>query len=231
MIKGWFDDFIGIIFPRRCHCCDRKLNDGERWICSKCLESLPRTHYHRLKVNPLEDRIIGSERFERATGYFFYSRDSSLSTLIHDFKYRNFPSLASYMGEIVSKELFPTGFFSDVELIIPVPIHFTKKLKRGYNQSEIFAKGLAKGLDLPVAGNLRAVKAHSTQTGKSAEEREKNLAGVFQVKNSDMLKGKHILLVDDVCTTGSTLREALKTIHEATGSECRITVLTLAVTE
>lgn len=219
-----------ILFPEVCHLCDGPLSPGERMLCTRCADRLPRTHYHRMPTNPMEDRFAGRIRFERCTGYFLYTRDSGFARIVHDFKYRKFPSLALELGKIVGRELFTTGFFGDAELIVPVPIHYLKRLRRGYNQAECFARGVAEMTGIPVACNLKAVRGHGTQTGKTAEEREENVRGIFRLKDVDSLRGKHIVVVDDVCTTGSTLREAVETMDKATGGDCRFTLLTIGVT-
>lgn len=174
-------------------------------------------------------RFAGIVPFERATGHFFYSSGSEISQLMQDLKYRRFRNFARFMGETVGNELNMTGFFSDIDAIIPIPMHFLKKARRGYNQTEEIAFGLAQATGLSVDRSLRAQRPHVTQTSLSLEGRQKNLKDVFALRTTHNLDGKHILLLDDVCTTGSTLAEAAATLHK-NASGIRISMLTLGVT-
>ena len=223
-----FDDILSIIFPQRCHICKGHLGEHEKFICQKCVDTLPYTMYHRILFNPVEQRFAGIIRFERATSLLIYTRNSDAAKIIHDFKYREFPSLATLMGMIMAKELYTSGFFNDIDCIIPVPLHFVKRLKRGYNQSRMLAKGVASVIDCHVATNLYARRHHSTQTAKNRYERWQNTTDTFSVKRPHQLEGKHILLIDDVCTTGATLIAAAQAILKIPNT--KISILTLAAT-
>lgn len=221
---------LDFIFPRVCHLCGAPLSaDKEDLICVPCLAQLPRTLYHRQPGNPMEMRFAGLFPFERATGHFFYSPGSELSRLIQDFKYRHFRNLARFMGKIVGTELLLTGFLSDIDYIVPIPMHFIKKARRGYNQTEEIALGISIGTGIPVDTSLRASRPHRTQTSLSHAERRENIHDIFTLKNGNHLRNKHILLLDDVCTTGSTLTEAAETIHRL-NIGIKISMLTLGVT-
>lgn len=217
------------VFPRQCHICGATLSDAEQYICLPCRSKLPRTHYHRQLDNPMEQRFMGLFPFERATGHFFYSRGSDLAILVADFKYHTFRGLARYMGRLIGEELFTTGFLSEIDVIVPVPMHFVKRARRGYNQAVEIALGLANVTDIPLAPNLKAVRQHATQTSKTLEMRRKNVERIFRLKNPGELKEKNILLLDDVCTTGSTLSEAARTILDEL-PDARLWLLTLGVT-
>ncbi|MDE6768501.1 MAG: ComF family protein [Muribaculaceae bacterium] len=221
-------DLLNILFPRKCHICDSSLAPHERFACSHCLADLPRSGFHRRKLNPMEERFAGIFPFERATGHFLYNRDSPLSTLIQDMKYRHFPSIGNMLGEIAGKELFSTGFFSDADLIIPVPMHRWKQIRRGYNQVHHIADGLSQATGIPVNLTLKAVRSHRTQTALNREQRLANTSGLFKVENPDEVAGRHILLIDDVCTTGSTLISSAETIWQA--KPRALSLFTLAVT-
>lgn len=176
----------------------------------------------------MEMLFAGIVPFERATAHFFYAPGSDLAQLIQDFKYRSFPGVAERLGEIMGEELLRVGYFYDIDGILPIPLHFTKRLRRGYNQAECLARGISNGTGVPVLKNLIASRAHRTQTSKSHEERAMNIRGVFDVKGRADLQGKHLLIVDDVCTTGSTLREAALTLH-ALVPDCHISFLPLCI--
>ncbi len=218
-----------IIAPRYCMVCAGHLSDVEHHICNLCRASLPETNFHRKADNPVKQRFAGYTEIEQATALFYYVRHTPLADAIHAFKYRRFPSLAVEFGKEMGKRLFPSGFLSDIDMLIPVPIHFIKRLSRGYNQSERLAAGLGKNCNLPVRTNLYARRNHSTQTGLTPEERIHNIAGVFGVHRPEELHGKHILLIDDVCTTGSTLLACAQTLRQAV-EDIRCSVATLATT-
>ncbi len=205
-------DIVDLMFPPECHVCGAPLAPHDRFVCPGCLSHLPRTGYHRRPLNPMEERFAGKFRFDRATGHFFYSRDSSLSVLIQDMKYRGFPGIGTLLGEVAASELFPTGFFNSVEAIVPVPMHFFKRARRGYNQTDHIAVGISKATGIPVVNALKAVKGHKTQTALSSEERLENLASVFEAVRGDEIEGRGVLVVDDVCTTGATLSAAATTL-------------------
>lgn len=172
---------------------------------------------------------MGIVPYERASGHFFYSRDSQFAGLIHDMKYRRFVGVAEYLGHLVASELLISGFFSDIDLIVPVPMHFMKKARRGYNQSEAIARGIAGVTGLGVSRQLKAVRSHRSQTYMTLDQRIANTSGIFKVNRPELLRGRHLLLVDDVCTTGATLTAASETLLREV-ADCRISMLTLGVT-
>lgn len=220
---------LDILLPRECMLCGAPLGAGEQYICAGCLTRLPRTNYHRRPDNPMEQRFAGLVPYERCAGHFFYTPLSDPALIIQNFKYRHFRNLGRYMGELMGRELMATFFLSDCDVIIPVPMHRWKRARRGYNQTEMLAEGLSRVSGIPADTSLRAVRPHKTQTSLSREERLKNTAGIFRLDNPERFRGKHILLLDDVCTTGATLTSASRAILDAQ-PDVRLTLLTLAVT-
>lgn len=217
------------IFPRSCHICGTRLSPGSRYLCPTCLMRLPRTRFHRIPMNQMEQRFAGKFPFTAATTHFFYSSDTAMATLMHDLKYRQYRGLAKFMGELVAQELLPTSFFTDVDCIIPVPMHPLKQARRGYNQTIEIAEGVSEVLSIPILSNLKAVKPHRTQTRLTLDQRLDNLSGTFAVENPEELRNRHILLLDDVCTTGATLTSCADTLLAAEPS-LRLTLLSLAAT-
>ena len=213
-MNNWAKDFLNFLFPPECHICGTSLAPHEKFVCSLCLNNLQRTGFHRNKMNPMVERFAGKFPFDRATGLFFYSRDSSLSKLVQDMKYRNFPDIGNLLGEKAGEELFSTGFFLDIDYIVPVPMHFFKQLKRGYNQTERIAEGLSHATGIPWIRPMKMTRSHKSQTYMSQSERMENSKGIFRVTNPEIIKNKRILLIDDICTTGSTLSEAAITLWQ-----------------
>lgn len=172
---------------------------------------------------------MGIVPYERAAGFFFYTPDSELAGVIHDLKYHHFKKLGRFMGEVMCRDLLMAGFLNGVDVLMPVPMHWWKQSIRGYNQAEQLCIGLGEDSGIAVSTALRAIKPHRTQTSLSHKERLDNTKGIFLLKHPEEFADKHILLCDDVCTTGATLRSAAEAIVSACPT-ARISLLSLAVT-
>lgn len=228
-MKSFLADIADFFLPRTCHLCGCRLRDTEKVFCVRCIETLPRSLYHLMPMNPMERRFAGIVPFVRATGHFIYSRNSELASAIHDMKYRRFPSVGHRLGEIVGEELNMAGFFSGADCIVAVPMHWWKKARRGYNQADFIAKGLSAATGMPLIHPIEAIRYHKTQTAMTISQRLENLEGSFRVNDPDSLRGKGLVLIDDVCTTGSTLRAISQEII-AVVPDCRLYLLSLCVT-
>ena len=229
MLKNWIKDILNLIYPAECHLCGNMLSPNERFICQPCIETLPRTGYHRFLRNPMEERFAGHFPFVAATGHFFYSKDSSLSRLIQDMKYRSFPSIGNKLGEIAGQDLYSTGFLSDIDVIVPLPMHFFKKAKRGYNQTDHIAAGISQATGIPLYNALKMTRLRKTQTSLSRTKRLTNVESLFAVNPGTNLNERGVLLVDDICTTGATIGAAAKTLAD-TFPKIRLYLFALAVT-
>lgn len=219
-----------ILFPRVCAVCGRPLVSGEDVMCLGCLVDLPRTNQHLRQPNDIHTRLISLHApLERCASLFHYHRENPYSRLIKGAKYRGRPSIGRKLARMFATELKPTGFFDRIDLIIPIPIHLFRFLSRGYNQTHYIARGISDVTGIEVCDNLRASRPHSAQARKGAEARRVNAAGTFSVLRPRELAGHHILVVDDVITTGSTMVSALDTIKNAEPS-ARLSVLSLALT-
>ena len=167
---------------------------------------------------------------ERAAAYYFYHRDSAYTNLIISAKYRGRPKIAEHLAHEFATKIKSDGFFDGIDMIIPVPMHRSKKINRGYNQTDYIAHGLNLATGIRISHNLVATKKHDTQTRKSAYNRWLNAQNTYKVKNPKEIDGRHILLIDDVITTGATLMACADAIHKAAPT-ATISILTLAATE
>lgn len=226
-LERWLRGLAYLFFPRRCVVCGRCLEEGEEVLCLRCNMDMPRTNWHLEKDNPVEQQFWGKIPLERATSYFLYHKGSDFRRMLHLLKYEGREDIGRTMGRFMAEEMVASGFFNGVDFIVPVPLHPRKQRARGYNQSERLAEGIAEvtGIVMDVRAVSRRVYSQ-TQTRKSAYERWENVAGIFQVEHPERYVGKHILLVDDVLTTGSTITACADAFAGIEG--LRISVLTLA---
>ena len=230
LIKDWLGSFLSLLFPRCCLVCGRPLAKGEECICTMCNINLPRTNYHLQEDNPVEQLFWGKVPLERATSFFFYRKGSDFRQILHQLKYGGRKELGATMGRYMASELLPSGFFKGIDVIIPVPLHKKKQQLRGYNQSEWIVRGIAAvtGISVNTESIIRR-KNTETQTRKPTFERWENVDGIFELHSSEHLPGKHVLIVDDVLTTGATTVACASALMEVQG--IRISILTLAVAE
>ncbi len=205
-LARYFNDFLELFFPPVCVTCGNRLINQENFICLDCWHDLPVTRFQYEKENKVAQLFWGRVQVENATAYFSYKKGSRYQQLIHSVKYRGLKELGFETGKRFGFELKESPLFQSVDIIVPVPLHPKKEKKRGFNQSDWIAAGIAETMQRPVStDNLYRKTFTSTQTRKSRFERWKNVDGIFGLKNPEAFNGKHILLVDDVITTGSTL--------------------------
>ncbi len=220
-------DFFNLFVPVVCPACEKVLVNNERIICTGCMYELPRTRYQSYSENPVALLFWGRVHIENATALFQYQKGSRFQRLIHELKYNGRQDIGREMGRMLGVEL--TGSpFATADIILPVPLHRKKYRKRGYNQCDPLAQGLSESLGIPwLNGHLTRPSASLTQTNRTRIDRWSNVEGIFKVKDPGYLYGKHIILVDDVVTTGATLDACATAIlaHE----NVRVSVATLAV--
>lgn len=225
---SWLHDLSLMLFPKTCQVCGEALVDGEDVICVSCDLRMPRCNFHLHPDAELPMRFAAS-KIARVASMFPYIRHNEFARLIQRSKYNNRPDINRHLGRKFALELLPSGFFNGIDLLVPVPMHFWKQARRGFNQAAEIARGVSGATGIPVADNLVATRSHSTQTRKSASGRMANASGLFKVVYSEELQGKHILLIDDVITTGSTILSCADTLRAAVPSIV-ISVLSLAAT-
>jgi ComF family protein len=194
----------------------------------QCLNNIPRTNYHLLTDNPVEKRFWGKAPIFRGTSFFFFQKGSPFQKLLHELKYKGNKEIGEILGRYAAAELLNSPDFCSIDIIIPIPLHPKRFAQRGYNQSEWIGKGLSAVLDKPQDTNtLKRVKQTTTQTKKSVFERFENTEGIFELSGAKELEGKHLLLIDDVLTTGSTLNAAINTLLNI--PNVKISIFTLAI--
>lgn len=227
--KRWWNDLVGLFWPAVCPVCGRPLSDGVATVCLRCRMEAPLTGFWTQVDNPLVRKCWGLVPVVHASAFLFFVRGNGFRDLIHDFKYGGYWRLAHSMGAWYGHEMARGGLYGDVDVVVPVPLHLLKRLRRGYNQAEYIARGIASGLGVPVETHAVGRRKHNpSQTLRSHRERWDNVRDIFEVCRPERLRGKHVLLVDDVFTTGATILSCAETILRAV-PDARISIAVLAV--
>ncbi|HEY3401990.1 MAG TPA: phosphoribosyltransferase family protein [Ohtaekwangia sp.] len=222
-----FNDFVSLFFPKYCLACYGSLMKGEDLVCSFCKLEMPQTNYHLEKENSLKTRLDTRMSIKYGMALFNFSKQGKVQHLLHALKYKNFPEVGIMLGKLYGEKLLCSGYSSEFDCIVPVPLHPARQRKRGYNQSTKIAQGLSEKLLIPVYDNaLKREIMTDTQTKKSKLSRWINVKEIFSLTPQNQLKNKRVLLVDDVVTTGSTLEACVEAILK---SDCLdISILCLA---
>ncbi len=220
-------DLADLFFPRLCPICRQTLNRDERAICTDCLHRLPRTNYHLDSFSPMAQLFAGKTPIEQCAAFLFFTTPGDARDLIHHIKYHGGKNCGERLGYIYANELKSTGFFNGIDKIAPIPLHPAKERKRGYNQSEWIARGIHQATGIPLCTDLlyHVTDTHS-QTRKGIYQRWLDTHTAYQADTSSITPDIHILLVDDVVTTGATLLACAQALH--TQGIRRISCLTLA---
>ena len=222
-----FKSLINLLFPRVCAACGTLLLEGEDTVCTTCRFLMPKTHYETNPDNPLAQIFYGQMPFNAVSAEFFFSKSGKVQHLIHGLKYHHCRENGIFLGQEIGKSLLQAPDYQGVDYIIPIPLHPKKEKIRGYNQSHVIAEGISEIMNVPIAEKclVRSVFT-DTQTKKSRDDRYQNVKDIFNIEKPEKLKNKHVLLVDDVLTTGATLMSAGKTLSRVEG--IKISVVTAA---
>ena len=208
-------DLLNIFYPSECLCCSNVLTNNELDICIHCRHELPLTNFSSEKDNLLERTFKGRIPLQNGTALFYFLKKGIVQELIHKLKYKDQQQIGNLIGIWLGDEIMKSGRFQQIDCIIPVPLHQKRQQQRGYNQVSEFGKALSKKLKIPFYENaLIRIAASNTQTDKLRMDRWENVEKIFQVKNEKMLEGCHILLIDDVLTTGATLEACYNALYK-----------------
>jgi ComF family protein len=226
---GYPGDLISLIYPRLCQVCENSLFRNEQVICMKCRHHLPRIRFEDNTANPAAQVFWGRTPLRFVFTAFYYNKGNAVQQLVHRLKYRGNKETGLFLGGEIGKQIVKTNGYDDIDFIIPVPLHPKKQKQRGFNQSEIIARGIARETNIPLNNKLLCRTSFTaTQTRKSKYERWKNVESIFEVRDENAIRGKHILLVDDVITTGATLEACALSLLLTEG--VRVSIAAIAYT-
>ena len=219
------EDLFSLFFPQLCCGCGKHLFSNESVICTDCVYNLPYTNFHEYADNPVAKQLWGRVPFVSAHAYLYFQKGSRVQSLMHQLKYNNKPEVAFKLGEMYGLKLKNLHLLQNTTAIVPVPLHPAKQKKRGYNQSEYFAQGLGQSLHIPVNRSLQRTVFTATQTKKSRFVRYENMKEVFSISDKKSLENKHVLLVDDVLTTGATIEACALELLKINGLQLSISTI------
>lgn len=224
-----FHDFLDLIFPRLCYGCETTLTTNEKIICTSCLHALPIADHYLESENPVEKIFYGRIPVENATALLLFEKKGVVQKLIHNLKYRGHREIGNFLGAWLGTDLKDIPAWQEIDLVIPVPLHKQKLRKRGFNQVADFGQELAKALEVQYRDDvLLKVTATQTQTIKKRFARWGSFDETFVLQHEKSLEGKHILLADDLVTTGATLEACAHKLLQVPG--VKISIATMAVT-
>jgi ComF family protein len=244
---------LDFFLPRTCIICEAVLYDDEKLLCGKCAGDVPHTYFWLLRNNPMADKFNGliqeklvsaldegtatgwGERYVYAAALFFYRADSEYRKITQAIKYHGRSDVGQAFGRMLGERLRSSSLFADVDVVIPIPLHWTRQWKRGYNQAEVIASGVADAMSIPLRSDiLRRHKRTKTQTRLGIGEKARNVKGAFSTTYHWLPSDKagpefrHLLLIDDVFTTGSTMMACFTALRSVFPPGVRISVATLA---
>lgn len=210
----WIGDFFSLVFPRICAACGNSLWKHEDTICHSCEFHLPKTNFHFSDENPVTKMFWGRADLVSGAAFLYFNKGNKVQLLVHQLKYNGRKDIGVFLGALYGQTLKYAPSFNSADVIVPVPLHKKKYMKRGYNQSEQFGMGLSSVMSIPLNRHLLVrTKATETQTRKSRFSRYQNVREIFLVNQPENWRGKHLLLVDDVITTGATLESCIEALR------------------
>ena len=226
MIKN----LLNLFFPQVCSACSKHLSDNELQICTNCRHQLPLTNFHNDQNNAVHKMLYGRVKLQNATALLHFSKKGIVQQLMHNLKYRGQEKIGSFLGEWLAEELKVIPSYTAIDVVIPVPLHKTKLKSRGYNQVDAFGKALANALNADYDHSVLIKTTHTkTQVFKDRLKRNTNNQSTFEIINETHLEYKHILLVDDIITTGATIEQCANSLLNIKG--ITLSLATMAITD
>ncbi len=223
------NDFMSLIYPRHCEACANGLFKHETYICNHCKLNLPKSNYHKNDQNELSQTFAGRVPLTHSLCFYLFEKSGKVQKLLHAIKYQDQKELAQFIGSLYAQDLVKTKIKDEIDVIIPIPLHKKKLKQRGYNQSEWFAKGMATVLEKPLdIHSFEREHETSTQTKKKKYQRWENVEGIFKIKEQNAFVNKHVLLVDDVITTGATIEAAWLALKDIEGIKISVASIAFA---
>ena len=223
-------DLKHLFYPHICNGCGSDILSEDNLLCAKCFVNLPATLYAQYANNPIEKIFWGRIQIVAAHAEFYFSKETMIQHLIHQLKYKSNKEIGIYLGEMMARSLMKSNRFDNIDGLIPLPLFPDKERKRGYNQAAIICNGMSPIMNVPVFNNILTRRIFTeTQTKKHRIERWENVAESFTIKNEELVKGKHLLLVDDVITTGATLEASGSRLLQIDDVKLSIAALATAV--
>ena len=222
---------LSIFFPRRCAMCgsykgEWTKGEGRKVICDQCMAKLPRTEQAVLRANSTEDAVAEAAHVQRAAAFLFYDKEHPIQRVVHKMKYADQPLIGYQLGRQAAMEFLCTDFFDGIEVIVPVPLHKNRLRSRGYNQSEYIARGISEVTGIPVdTTHVTREKDTPQQALQTGEDRKNNVANAFAVNHPEQLYRKHILVVDDLITTGETAKACMHAMRTIRGAKYSVFAL------
>ena len=224
MIKN----LLNLFFPKVCFGCSLLLSDNEDYLCTKCRHDLPITNFHLNNDNTVEKVFYGRAKIEHATALLNFEKKGIVQHLLHNLKYKGHENIGLFLGKWLGHELSTIKDYNTIDVVIPVPLHKKKQRKRGYNQVAKFGIEIASALNADYVDNVLVKTTNTkTQVFKKRIARWNSDNEVFTIKNNSLINGKHILLVDDIITTGSTIEACVNVLSKA--ENVKISVASMAI--
>ena len=228
-LKRGYKDVLNILYPRLCLSCNNVLHDCEQDVCHHCLSGLQLTGFDYRHNNPVYEKLSAIVNIESATTLFLFDKSGVIQELIHNLKYKNRPEIGAFFAETAKDYLSNPGFFTDIDYIVPVPLHPKKQRLRGYNQMTEFGRNLENFFGVPYTEEILLRQIHTeSQTKKNALQRRENVKNAFKIAGAEKYKGKHFVIIDDVITTGATIESCAETVLNNI-PDAKVSVLALSM--
>ena len=225
-MKHWYKHMMNLLYPPLCASCGLQRPLDQHIFCLDCLNELPETEFHLHASNPFTTHFKGRIQLKAGAAFLYFSRGGGTQRLLHQIKYNNQPDLITTIGRWYGKQLLKSDLWHGIDMIIPVPLHWKKLRKRGYNQSGVFGEGIAEVMGITCHKYaLKRITHDKSLTGMNRLKRVETIGSSFMVANPKSVKDKHILLVDDVLTTGATLESCALALLDAPVASIRMVTI------